>query len=148
MPLQQVTIPTPDGQAPAELFTPDADSASGKKWPGVIYLTDVWGIRPANQKMARRVAAQGYAVLMPHLFYRSQPLSFDPLLSGKERSPEISQPLVASMTSEVMARDGDAYVDYLTGRPEVSPDKIAVVGYCFSGAMAVRIAAARPDKVV
>ena len=69
----QVTIPTPDGEAPAELFTPDGAGP----WPGVVYLTDVWGIRPANRKMARRVAEQGYTVLMPHLFYRSQPLSFD-----------------------------------------------------------------------
>jgi carboxymethylenebutenolidase len=151
----QVTIPTPDGEAPAELFTPDGAGP----WPGVVYLTDVWGIRPANRKMARRVAEQGYTVLMPHLFYRSQPLSFDPLLQGRERSPELSQPLVASMSAQNMVRDGGAYVDFLAARPEVSAGgasaragatekKIAVVGYCFSGAMAVRIAAARPDKVV
>ncbi len=42
-------------------YTPDGAGP----WPGVVYLTDIWGIRPANQKMARRVAQQGYAVLLP-----------------------------------------------------------------------------------
>lgn len=140
---QSVLIATPDGQAPAELFTPDG----GGSWPGVVYLTDVWGIRPASEKMARRVADRGYAVLLPHLFYRNQPVAMDPMLQGKPRDPAMVGPLLASMPAANMARDGAAYVDYLLQRPEVAGAKVAVVGYCFSGAMAVRTAAAVPDKI-
>ncbi|HWF64402.1 MAG TPA: dienelactone hydrolase family protein [Rhizomicrobium sp.] len=141
---QTVTISTPDGQAPAKLFTPDDSKGP---WPGVVYLTDIWGIRPANEKMARRVAGQGYAVLMPHLFYRTQPMTFDPLLKGQPRNMSVIGPLLASLPPAKMARDGGAYVDYLLQRPEVSGPRLAVVGYCFSGAMAVRTAAARPEKI-
>ena len=145
MPEDTVTIVTQDGQAPARFFTPA--SATQTAWPGVLYLTDIWGVRPANEKMARRVADQGYAVLMPNLFYRDQPLNFDPLLKGAPRDMAMVPALLASLPPERMAADGLAYLDYLLGRSETSGGKIAVVGYCFSGAMAVRIAAAAPGKV-
>jgi carboxymethylenebutenolidase len=46
-----------------------------------------------------------------------------------------------------MVADGIAYTEYLLGRQDVAGSKVAVVGYCFSAAMAVRTAAAIPDKV-
>jgi carboxymethylenebutenolidase len=143
MPEQQVTIPTPDGAATGLLFTPEGAGP----WPGIVYLTDVWGIRPASEKMARRVAAQGYAVLLPHLFWRDQPLRFDPLLHGEQRGPDKVGPLLAALPAARMTEDGVAYVDFLSDRPEVKKGKLAVVGYCFSGAMALRTAAAAPGKI-
>ena len=140
---QEIVISTPDGKAPARLFTPSGNGP----WPGVIMLTDVWGLRADTDKMGRRVAAAGYAVLMPHIFYRDQPIEFDPFLTGGQRGPAAAQPLLASMPPARMVSDGVAYVDALLARPEVSGKKVAVVGYCFSGAMAVRTAAAVPDKV-
>ena len=145
MPVLQLTISTPDGQASAELFTPD--HGSGQAWPGVVLLTDIWGIRPASEKMARRLADQGYAVLLPHLFYRTQPMHFDPLLKGEPRDRALIGPLLASMPGTNMVKDGEAYVRALLERPEVSGGKVAIVGYCFSGAMALRTAAASPDSV-
>ena len=59
-------IALPDGSAQAILYRPDA----AKDYPGVLFLTDIFGIRPANQGMAQRLAARGYAVLMPNIFYR------------------------------------------------------------------------------
>jgi carboxymethylenebutenolidase len=129
MSMQTVTIPTADGQAPAELFTPDG---GGNNWPGVVYLTDVWGIRPATEKMARRVAEQGYAVLLPHIFYRNQPLNFDPLLKGEPRDMAMVGPLLASMPPANMVKDGEAYVRALLARPDVAGKQVAIVGYCFS----------------
>ena len=46
-----------------------------------------------------------------------------------------------------MDSDGEAYVDFLLAQKGVKAGKIGVVGYCFTGQMAVRIAAAVPDKV-
>src|SRR4051812_34874627 len=134
---QTVTIPTSDGGAVGRLFMPQG---ADQGLPGVLYLTDIWGIRPANEGMARRVADQGYAVLMPHLFYRTQPMAFDPMLEGRARDMAMIGPLLATLPPDKMTADGLAYVDYLLARGEVTGRKIAVVGYCFSGAMAVRIA--------
>ena len=40
------------------------------EFPGVVFLTDIWGIRPANIGMAQRLADKGFAVLMPNVFHR------------------------------------------------------------------------------
>src|SRR6516164_2827781 len=101
-----VAITTPDGQAPARLFTPAMSAET--RWPGVVYLTDIWGIRPATEKMARRVADQGYAVLMPHLFYRNRPVVFDPLTKGQPRDRDAVPELLASLPASRIVSDGVA----------------------------------------
>ncbi len=129
---QKVDVPTRDGEADSILYLPDGAGP----WPGVVYLTDIWGIRPASEKMARRVAEQGYVVLLPNLFYRTHTLPIDPLLKGGQRGMDVVMPLLNALDAERMARDGVAYVEYLLGREDVKKPKVAVVGYCFSGAMA------------
>ena len=144
MPEVSLQVATRDGEADSLFLTP----AGAGPWPGVVYLTDVWGIRPDVTAMAWRLAAQGYAVLVPNIFYRTHKVPFDPKLTGGERNMTVAGPLLASMDAEKMARDGMSYVEYLLGREDVAKSRVAVVGYCFSGAMAVRTAAAAPDKVV
>ena len=56
-----------DGKAEAYLYTP---SSGNGPWPGVIFLTDIMGIRDANLGMAKRIAEHGYVVLVPNIFYR------------------------------------------------------------------------------
>jgi carboxymethylenebutenolidase len=41
--------------------------------PGVLIRHDSLGLRPAMRKLGRRIAAGGYAVLVPNLFYRNGP---------------------------------------------------------------------------
>jgi carboxymethylenebutenolidase len=55
--------------------------------------------------------------------------------------------LVGPMTPEAQQRDVAAYVDLLAAQPAVGPGPVGVVGYCFSGALALRASAARPGKV-
>ena len=139
-----------DGTAEGFLYTPDLDRPEGAgPWPGVIFYTDVWGIRPANQGMARRVAQQGYAVLMPNIFYRTDKL---PIIEGE---PDPSVPatkarldtLLGAVTGEMMLRDGAAYADFLSRQAEVKGPKLAAVGYCFAGQFALRTAAAAPGQL-
>ena len=61
-----VTIKTPDGNADAAYFHP----ATGKH-PAVIIWTDIFGLRPSFRAMGRRLAAEGYTVLVPNPFYRT-----------------------------------------------------------------------------
>jgi carboxymethylenebutenolidase len=142
----RLQIAAADGEAQGFLYTPDGQGA----WPGVLYLTDVWGIRPANQQMAQRVADQGYAVLMPNIFYRTDAL---PIMPPGE--PQIGEPatmrrlshLLSALDAGQMRRDAVAYVNYLLGRPDVKGSKFAVIGYCFTGQFALRAAAAAPDRI-
>src|SRR5436309_15100297 len=99
--------------------------------------------------MARRLAEAGYTVLMPNLFYRfgKPPVvdfaaGFDDELT-KQRVAELRAPL----TPEAVTRDAGAYVDFLAAHGAVTPGGIGAVGYCVAGSVALRAAAARPDRV-
>src|SRR6476660_2258202 len=64
-----VTIDTRDGRCEASLFRP---SGAGP-WPAVIMYMDGIGIRSALFEIGERIAARGYVVLLPDMFYRVGP---------------------------------------------------------------------------
>lgn len=140
-----IEIPTPDGRSDGFFYFPES---THKTWPGIIHLTDISGIRPAQQQMAQRLAAEGYAVLMPNIFYRNaRPPVLDFRPSGDERTRVRMAELTGPMTPDAIEHDAVAYIDFLEKQPEVKAGSFGVVGYCFSGAITMRIAAARPDKI-
>jgi carboxymethylenebutenolidase len=117
-------------------------------FPGIVFLTDIWGIRPANIGVAKRLAERGFAVLMPNIFHRYSRMTADGFEHGSaEENTRALQALFQALTPQNMVDDGKAYVDFLLAQKGVTPGKIGAVGYCFTGQMAVRIAAAVPDKV-
>jgi len=142
---QAIEIPAADGTADGFFYSP----VGAGKLPGILHLTDIVGIRPANREMAKRLAASGYYVLQPNLFYRtSNPPLFDfPFNIGEERTMKRLRELSGPLTPEAMERDASAYVDFLATQPSVTTGGMGVVGYCFTGSMALRAAAARPDKI-
>jgi len=143
---QELQLTMPDGMADAVLFSPEPSTPL----PGVLHLPDIGSIREAPREMARRLAAQGYAVLMPNPFYRTgRPPVFDfPRKMGEPRTMQRFAELVGPLTPDAQQRDVAAYVDLLAAQPVVRLGAIGVVGYCFSGALALRAAAERPAKVV
>ena len=70
-----------------------------------------------------------------------------PLKFGEERTMKRIAELAEPLTPEAMARDAKAYVDFLSKQESVAKGPLAVVGYCFTGGMALRIAAACPDRI-
>lgn len=141
---RDLTIRTPDGVADAVLYFPD-----GQRRPGVLHLTDIGGIRPSHREMAKRLAAAGYAVLMPNVFYRSgkPPFLAFPVNPADEKTRKRIGELGAPLTPEAIERDAAAYVDQLAAERGVEPGPMAVVGYCFTGKMALRAAATRPEQI-
>ena len=61
-----VDIKTGDGTADAFLAAPDDNG----HYPAVLFYMDAFGPRPRLEEMARRIAAEGYVVLVPNVFYR------------------------------------------------------------------------------
>jgi len=141
---QQLSISLPDGNSDAYLY-----STPGERRPGVIFLTDIGGLRDAERKSAGRLAEEGYTVLMPNIFYRTgrPPVIAYPLEPGSEAAKKRMGELTAPLTPDAVARDASGYVDFLASRPEVSEAPLGVVGYCYSGAFSMRIAAAFPEKI-
>ena len=60
-----VTVTTPDGSCDAYFVHPASGTA-----PGVLLWPDIFGLRPANRQMGKRLAESGYSVLVVNPFYR------------------------------------------------------------------------------
>lgn len=142
---EKIQIPTAHGTAEARLYCPAAEG----RWPGVIHYTDIGGIRDSQRDMAQRLAAKGYAVLMPNVFYRSGALPvFDfPVKFGEERTMKRIGELSAPLTPEAICCDASDYVDFLAQHQSVTPAAMGVVGYCITGKMALYTALSRPDRI-
>lgn len=143
-----VDILTSDGTADAYLTSPD----DGRQHPGVLVFMDAFGPRPRLAEMADHIAEHGYVVLVPNVFYREgrAPLIetadlMDPEARG--RMFEVLMPMMQRLAPDLAMRDADAYLDYLGGLDEVSDGPVGVTGYCMGGALALRTAAHRPDRV-
>ncbi|MFG2472982.1 dienelactone hydrolase family protein [Streptomyces canus] len=148
MPTKMLHIPTADGQADAFAVLPDR----GERHPGVLMYADGFGIRPVLLEMARELAGHGYYVLVPNLFYRHGPAPVIELPEhiGEEVRPALMaqlMPLIEAHTAERVLSDADAYLRFLTTRPEVGAGPVAVTGYCIGGLLAMRTAAAHPGQV-
>jgi carboxymethylenebutenolidase len=137
------------------LYRPD-DIA---EFPGVVFLTDIWGIRPATIGMAKRLADRGFAVLLPNVMHRYSRITPNGLEPESEEERNKALPtLFAALTPADMESDGKAYVDFLlaqkgvkggsaSARAGAPSNKVGVVGHCFTGQMALRTAAAVPDRI-
>jgi len=142
---KEIEIVTVDGKADGVLF----EAEEKRPLPGVIFLTDIGGIRPSQHEMAQRLAEEGYTVLMPNIFYRTSraPLFELPVQFGAERTNQRIKELSASLTPEAFEKDATAYVDFMGLQPVVGAGPMGVVGYCFSGALALRMAAMEPARI-
>ena len=60
-----VEVKTPDGTCDAAFIHPSTGSH-----PGVLIWPDAFGLRPSMRDIGKRIAAEGYSVLVPNPFYR------------------------------------------------------------------------------
>lgn len=144
----EVTVKTPDGTCDAAFIHP----ASGA-YPGVIIWPDALGLRPSMRDMAKRLAAEGYSVLVPNPFYRvsrSPQFTTGANLSFKDQDLMAKiRPLMSSVQSAGAAEnDAIAYVAFLDAQRQVDKTKkIGSQGYCMGGALVVRTAATVPERI-
>lgn len=143
---KDVEIKTPDGTADAVLFHPPGKGA----WPAVLIWPDIMGLRPVFREMGRRLADQGYVVLVPNPFYRSAKApvvgpTFD--FNQPENRAKVMGYRQA-MTATGIDGDAKAYLAFLDAQPQTDKKKKAgVQGYCMGGALSVQTAAALPDRI-
>jgi carboxymethylenebutenolidase len=140
-----VLIATPDGICDAHFVHPVGGSHAG-----VIVWPDGFGLRPATRKMGRRLAQSGYSVLTINQFYRAQPAPVFPEGASfndvATREKVVS--LITGLSPQSNTTDAVTFVDWLDAQSAVDRGrKIGTTGYCMGGAMAIRTAAARPDRI-
>lgn len=143
-----IDVPTPDGTADCYVAAPAGDGPH----PGVILYMDAFGPRPRLEEMAQRIAAEGYVVLVPHVFYRhgrAPLIDTSELLKPENREKLWAEvgPVLASLTPELAMRDAEAWLDWLAADERVADGPVGLTGYCMGGALALRTAATYPDRV-
>jgi len=141
----QVDIETTDGICPTSVFTPNGTGA----WPGVIFYMDGPGIRPLLFEMGERLAAAGYVVMLPDLFYRAGPYApVNPAEMFADPDKRAAHGKFFTSTSNAKAAsDTRAFLDYLDTRSDVEGSHVGVTGYCMGGGMVLAAAATYPDRI-
>jgi len=144
---RNVEIKTPDGTCDAAFIHPKSGS-----YPGVLIWPDAFGLRPATREMGKRLAAEGYSVLVPNPFYRVSKAPFtDASHFDFQNADDMAKlrPLMASVNAPGNAeKDAVAYVAFLDAQKEVNKaKKIGTQGYCMGGPLVVKTAAALPDRI-
>jgi carboxymethylenebutenolidase len=144
-----VQIKTPDGTCDAAFIHPTTGAH-----PAVIVWPDAFGLRPSMRDIGKRVAAQGYSVLVPNPFYR---VAKAPVLGNDASTFDFNNPtdrakltpLMGSIQAEGAAeKDAVAFVGFLDSQPQVDKTKkIGTQGYCMGGPLVMRTAAAVPNRI-
>ena len=142
--------------------------------PAVIVIHEIFGPDAHIQDVTRRLAAEGFVALAPNLFsgeiqglltpaavasgfafLRALPpeVQRDPALIRariRER-PEAEQKLLEALgriqdpaEHARFAQDLVGVAEFLRARPEVDPDRVTSVGFCFGGGMSGRLATQDP----
>jgi carboxymethylenebutenolidase len=136
-----VNVTTPDGVADCYFVHPASGAA-----PGVLIWPDIFGLRPAFRQMGKRLAESGYSVLVVNPFYRAKKA---PTASAGGATPigEV-RPLAQGLTETTNMTDAKAFIGWLDGQASVAKNrKMGTQGYCMGGPMALRTAAAMPERV-
>jgi carboxymethylenebutenolidase len=145
---EKVSFKAAGGECDAYLACP----AGAGPFPGVLFYMDIFGPRNYLYEMARTIAARGYCVLLPNIFYRVRKA---PLLDVKfpilneEDMPEVFKqiaPVREKWTPELAMEDVAPTLEFLVKQKSVRKAPVGVTGYCMGGALAIRAAAQMPDK--
>ncbi|GIF09586.1 dienelactone hydrolase family protein [Actinoplanes siamensis] len=143
-----IDIPAADGVSDGYFVKPDGPGP----YPGIVMFMDAFGVRPRLREMADRVAEQGYAVLLPNLFYRGgrSPLVDPADLNDPDRRGAAFgrlMPLMQQLTADRVVADTRAYLDFLAAQEGVAPGPAGAVGYCMGGRNALIAMAALPERI-
>ena len=140
-----VRFDAPDGRMDGFLV-----HLSEGKHPAVIVWPDIAGLRDAFMSMSRRLARQGYTVLILNPYYRDQEApQFDDFEAFRDGGGmEKVTPWREKLTPTAVMDTAKAAIAYLDTIGAVDTARgIGVQGYCMGGPFAVWTAAAAPERV-
>jgi carboxymethylenebutenolidase len=105
-----------------------------KPGPGVIVIQEWWGLVPHIERVADRLASEGFVALAPDLYH-----------GQTTKSPDEAGKLMMSLRVDEAARDLSAAIDHLAALPEVTGKKVGTIGFCMGGALSLFAATKNPE---
>jgi carboxymethylenebutenolidase len=113
-----------------------------KKGPGLIVIQEWWGLVDHIRSVADRFAAEGFVVLAPDMYH-----------GERTTSPDQAGKLLMALNIAEAAKDLRGAAEFLRdhtalGRsPAVSRTKVATLGFCMGGQLALFGAQEHPDVI-
>jgi carboxymethylenebutenolidase len=123
---------------------------AGKKSPAVILWPDIAGLRPSKMAMGRRLAAEGFAVLVANPFYRSVAgVQFEDFAAFRDGGGfQAVGPWREKNTPAAIMETAKSVVGWLDAQDAVDTARgIGNQGYCMTGSWTFYTAAAVPSRV-
>lgn len=137
---EQIVITTPDGAMPAHLWRPAAPTG-----PGLVLLQEIFGVSDYIRNRGADLAALGYVVCAPELFWRLGP---EAMAAARRDDLTEAMSITSRVDMEACVGDTVTALEHLRGRLEVEGGA-GLLGFCFGGGVAFAAAAADdPDIVV
>lgn len=141
-----VAVKTPDGTCDAAFMHP----ARGAH-PGVLIWHDSMGLRAVFHELGKRIAGEGYAVLVPNLYYRevkAPPFSAQLDMRMEADREKYGRTVGSFLEPGAAERDAIAYVAFLDAQKQVDRKRrIGTHGYCLGGPFVIKTAAAVPERI-
>ncbi len=114
------------GHLPGFLVRPEGEGP----FPALLMIYEVFGMTPEMRRIARELAAEGYAVLVPDLFAR-----------GTVKALCVAATLRTTLTGKGAALgDLESARRWLVAQPVVDADRIGTLGFCMGGGFALLLA--------
>ena len=120
-----------DGNVPLKGYLAYDDSKSGKR-PGVLLVHYRGGLQGETLRDAEMIAKMGYVVFAEDIFGVATPPQTVPAMTAQTDIYNKNRPLMRTRS-----RSG---FDVLAKNAMVDASKIAVIGYCFGGTVALELA--------
>jgi carboxymethylenebutenolidase len=145
--VHDVSVKTPDGMCDCAFVHPSSGSH-----PAVIIWPDAFGLRPAMVDMGKRIAADGYSVLVPNPYYRltkAPGVDANGFNFSNQADMAKLRPLMASIGAAGAAeKDVPAFITFLDAQKPVNKTKkFGTQGYCMGGPLVFRTMAAAPERM-
>jgi carboxymethylenebutenolidase len=141
---QTVEIATKDGATTTFITHPER----GGPFPIILFFMDAPAIREELRDMARRIAAVGYYVMLPNLYYRSGVMEMKDLPTLPEAEARARMfTYMGALTIPLVMDDADALLDFADRDPAASRGAAGAIGYCMSGQYAINAAARHPERI-
>ncbi|MBA3441772.1 MAG: dienelactone hydrolase family protein [Pyrinomonadaceae bacterium] len=131
----EVKIPTADGQIPAYQAMP----ATGKSFPVVLVVQEIFGVHEHIKDICRRFAKLGHMAIAPELYARQGDVSKLPDFN------EIISKVVSKVPDAQVMSDLDATVAYAKKSGKGQTAKLGITGFCWGGRIVWLYAAHNPQ---
>jgi dienelactone hydrolase len=110
------------------------DDAVAAKRPGVLVCHEWWGLNDYPKRRATQIATEmGYVAFALDMYGKGV------VADNHEQAGKLMNALLSNPQAKARVQAG---LDVLRHHPRVNPDRVAAIGYCMGGSMAVHMARA------